>query len=226
MAAVPFLYLLLAYLVGSVSFALLAGKLVRGIDLRAHGSGNLGATNVVRVLGRPIGLAVFLLDVAKGFVPAFLFPRLSPAFPFGGAVHPAILFGVAAILGHVFPFYLKWKGGKGVATTTGVLAALAPAAFLVGIGVWCAFLLAFRYVSLASVAMAFAFAGSLVVLDPERSLGPDLSVTVAVAAVCALLVFRHRANLARIAAGTEPKVFSKSKTSDSVTTAPKEDARP
>jgi glycerol-3-phosphate acyltransferase PlsY len=221
MAAVQFLlFLSLAYLVGSVSFALLAGKLVRGIDLRAHGSGNLGATNVVRVLGRKIGLAVFLLDVAKGFVPAFFFARLAPPPPFA-VVHPAVVFGIAAILGHVFPFYLRWKGGKGVATSTGVLLALAPAAFLIGASVWFAFLFVFRYVSLASVAMAVAFITSLVLLDPKKAFGEDVSVTIAVGAVCALLVFRHRTNLARIAAGTEPKVFSSSKSNSNK----EEDAR-
>jgi len=199
-------FVLLAYVVGGASFALLAGKLA-GIDLRKHGSGNLGATNVVRVLGRPIGFTVFALDVAKGFVPAFFFPRLSPAVPLG-VIHPSIVFGVAAILGHVFPFYLGFKGGKGVATTTGVLLALAPAAFGVGIAVWLACLFAFRYVSLASVAMAVAFPTTLVLLDPERALGDEISVTVAVVLVCALLVWRHRGNLKRIAAGTEPKVFT------------------
>jgi glycerol-3-phosphate acyltransferase PlsY len=207
-ALLAVVFLALAYLIGSVSFALLAGRLVAGIDLRSRGSGNLGATNVVRVLGRPVGLTVFLLDVAKGFVPAFFFPRLAPALPVA-AIHPGIVFGVAAILGHVFPFYLRFKGGKGVATTTGVLLALAPAAFFIGTGVWFATLFAFRFVSLASVAMAAAFPASLVLLDPSRAFGEDLSVTIAVAAVCALLVVRHRANLARIAAGTEPRVFSK-----------------
>ncbi len=199
-----------AYLLGSASFALLAGRLARGIDLRRHGSGNLGATNVARVLGRPVGLAVFALDVAKGFVPAFFFPALSQPLPGESAVHPGIYFGVAAILGHVFPFYLGFRGGKGVATTTGVLLALAPAAFGIGIAVWLLFLLLFRWVSLASVAMAFAFTASVVFLDPGRAFGEDLSVTIAVAAMSALLVARHRGNLARIVAGTEPKVFSSS----------------
>src|SRR5579871_3946573 len=117
-----------SYLLGSIPAAYIAGRL-RGMDLRKHGSGNLGATNVIRVLGTKIGLLVFAFDMAKGALPVLLLPRLVPpiAPAFGGQTSVAILCGLAAILGHVRPIYLRFgRGGKGVATAAGVFLALAP----------------------------------------------------------------------------------------------------
>src|SRR2546423_7945268 len=156
----PIVGVLLSYLAGSFPSAYLAGK-VRGVDLRKHGSGNLGATNVVRVLGAKIGAAVFLADLLKGFLPVYFLPKYLET------LRPelwALVFGAAAIFGHVKPIFLLGKGGgKGVATATGVFLALAPVPMFVSFAVW---ILAFsisRYVSLASLLGAVVLPHSILV---------------------------------------------------------------
>src|SRR5919204_3204657 len=134
----PFLGLALSYLLGSIPSAYLAGKVFRGIDLRQHGSGNLGATNVFRVMGWKIAALVVAIDVAKGALPVLLFPRWTDR---PVASHWAIAYGVAAIIGHVRPVFLLWKGGgKGVATAAGVFVALDSIATLIALVVWLAVL--------------------------------------------------------------------------------------
>jgi glycerol-3-phosphate acyltransferase PlsY len=192
----PLLGVLLAYLAGSIPFAYLAGKALRGIDLREHGSGNLGATNVVRVMGAKVGAVVFALDVAKGALPVVFLPRLtgtvaSPWWP--------ILFGVAAIVGHVRPVWFLGKGGgKGVATAAGVFLALAPAATLVAFALWAIVLLASGYVSLASLAAAAVLPIAAVATLGTAS--PVLWVSVLVAA---FVFWTHRANIGRLRRGEE-----------------------
>src|SRR2546423_14581935 len=143
----PFLGVLIAYLVGSIPSAYIAGKL-RGVDLRQHGSGNLGATNVVRVLGARTGGVGFLPDVLKGFLPVFLFPI------YADTRQPdlwALVYGAAAILGHVKPIFLLGRGGgKGVATASGVFIALAPPPMMISMATWIIVFWISRYVSLAS----------------------------------------------------------------------------
>ncbi|HEY5060437.1 MAG TPA: glycerol-3-phosphate acyltransferase, partial [Gemmatimonadaceae bacterium] len=142
-----------AYLLGSIPAAYIAGS-ARGIDLRKHGSGNLGATNVMRVLGTKIGLLVFAFDMAKGAAPVLLFPRVIPvtAMPMGDRTIMAILCGIAAIIGHVRPIYLKFgRGGKGVATAAGVFLALAPVQTLLTLIIFAVVLLSSGYVSLGSL---------------------------------------------------------------------------
>ena len=148
----PFAGLLIAYLAGSIPFAYLAGKLFKGIDLREHGSGNLGATNVFRVMGWKIASVVMLLDMAKGALPVLLLPpKVAPINP----VLWAIAFGVAAIVGHVKSIFLLWKGGgKGVSTAGGVFLALAPIPSLISLSVWGLVLWLSGYVSLASLSSA------------------------------------------------------------------------
>src|SRR5919112_5218347 len=142
----PLAGLVIAYLAGSIPFAYLAGKLFKGIDLREHGSGNLGATNVFRVMGWKIASIVMLLDMAKGALPVLLLP---PRFAPDHTVLWAIAFGVAAIVGHVRSVFLLWKGGgKGVATASGVFGALAPAAIGITLLVWFAVLVVSGYMSL------------------------------------------------------------------------------
>lgn len=209
----------MSYVLGSVSFALFLGKLLRGVDIRDHGSGNVGASNAGRVLGRPIGVTVLVLDVAKGFVPAFLFARLvasSGSQADGGFVEalwmrPGLLFGVAAILGHSFPFYLKFKGGKAVATSAGVLLALAWVETLIVALVWVIVIKLTRMISVASMASALAF--PLVCLGFKWSSlreGRDFDVLLIGVLLAALVLFRHRSNVGRILAGTEPRVGAKS----------------
>jgi glycerol-3-phosphate acyltransferase PlsY len=184
-----------SYLLGSVPFALLAAK-VRGVDLRAHGSGNLGATNAIRVLGPGLGVPVLLADVGKGLVSVTLFP----AVPGGASWGLPLACGAAAIIGHVASVFLRFRGGKGVATAAGAFLGLAPAALGVAAAVFAVVLLATRYVSLASVLSAVALPLALWRLGARPEV---LSVGVALAA---LVLFRHRANLGRLAGGRESRV--------------------
>jgi len=189
---------LLAYLLGSVPFGLLMAKTC-GIDLRARGSGNIGATNVFRCCGKPQGIACFLLDALKGFIPAFLFPTLG-----NGAAEFGILFGAAAILGHNFPVFLKFKGGKGIATSAGVLLGIAPAAVFAGLIIWIVFFFSSRYVSLGSIFAAIA----VIIIGWIRY---DVVTAAALTLLAALAIWRHRANIQRLMNGTENKFQRKKK---------------
>lgn len=218
-----------AYLVGSIPFGLLIGR-ARGVDIRAAGSGNLGATNVGRVLGRGWGVTCFALDVAKGLVPVALF---------GGLGHPAIATALgeapaatgaaqtgatatavaalawvsvaaAAVAGHVFPLYLGFRGGKGVATGLGVLLGVWPVLTLAGLAaavLWLGLMLTKGYVSLASIAAAVALPVLTIASGAALGLRPSgITVYAAVTALLAALVlWRHRDNIARLRAGTEPR---------------------
>lgn len=187
------LWIAAAYLLGATPTAYLAGRLARGIDLREHGSRNLGATNVYRVLGWRWAIPVALVDVAKGAVPVALFARWAGTGP-GGAV----ALGVAAVLGHVFSPYMGFRGGKGVATALGMFVALAPLAVAIALPVWGGILWFTGYVSLSSVIAAASFPVWVRLTQPAAS--PAFWASVALAA---LIVFSHRANLRRLLAGTE-----------------------
>ena len=192
----PIVAVALSYLSGSIPFAAAAGKL-RGVDLRKHGSGNLGATNVFRVLGWKVGLLVFLADALKGALPVLLLPpRIA------GAPDPivwAIACGIAAIAGHVRPIFLRFRrGGKGVATAAGVFFALAPLPMAVTFGVFVAVVFATGYVSLGSMISAIVLPSILLV-----TLGPR-SPLFLVSTIIALFVFwTHRANIGRLRRGEE-----------------------
>lgn len=206
------LVVLAGYLLGAVPFALLAGKLLKGIDLREHGSGNLGATNALRILGKPAGITVLLLDAAKGGVPVALAPQLFPAAP---AWLPVALAG-AAILGHVFPVYLRFKGGKGVATSAGAFLALHPAAFGCAVAVFALSLAASRIVSLSSLLAAVALPCAALGLDGwDQASGAQAPRTGLLIAIAVLVWWRHRANLGRLWAGTEPRIGRKQATPES-----------
>ena len=189
-----------AYLLGSIPAAYIAGK-SRGIDLRKHGSGNLGATNVMRVLGAKIGLLVFAFDMAKGAVPVMFFPNFVPpsTMPMGNRTIMAILCGIAAISGHVRPIYLKFgRGGKGVATAAGVFLALAPVQTLLTLIIFAVVLLCSGYVSLGSLTSAVLLPGLLAITVGMRSPIFGISVCVAV-----FVFWTHRANIARLRDGEE-----------------------
>ena len=192
----PIVALALSYLSGSIPFAAIAGR-VRGVDLRKQGSGNLGATNVFRVLGWRIGLLVFLADALKGALPVlYLPPRIvSPREP----IVWAIACGIAAIAGHVRPVFLKLRrGGKGVATAAGVFFALAPIPMAVTFAVFVVVVLATGYVSLGSMLSAIVLPTLLLV-----TLGPRSPLFV-VSALIALFVFwTHRSNIGRLRRGEE-----------------------
>jgi glycerol-3-phosphate acyltransferase PlsY len=191
-AAAP--WLLASYLLGAVTTSYLAARLVRGIDLREHGSRNLGATNLYRVLGWRYAIPVGVFDVAKGAIPVLLFaPRIAPS------QLVALLCGVVAIVGHVFSVFVRFRGGKGVATAAGVMLALSPAALGVAALVWVVLVFATGYVSLGSIAAAAVFPVAVYLLErPDR---PEiLWVDVLVAAA---IIWLHRANITRLLQGTE-----------------------
>jgi glycerol-3-phosphate acyltransferase PlsY len=198
----PIYGVLIAYLAGSIPSAYIAGKL-RGVDLRQHGSGNLGATNVVRVLGAKTGAVVFLADVLKGFLPVFFLPIYAETLQPGLW---ALVYGVAAIMGHVKPIFLLGKGGgKGVATATGVFLALAPIPMLVSMALWILVFVISRYVSLASLfgAAVLPFAILAWYRDPRSP------VFIASVIIAAFVFWTHRANIARLRRGEEHRFVRK-----------------
>ena len=187
----PF-WLIAGYLAGSFPTSFLAGKLA-GIDLRQHGSKNLGATNVYRVLGWRYAVPVGVVDIAKGAVPVLFAARASD----GTQLLP-LLVGCSAVAGHVFSFFLKFRGGKGVATAAGVVLALAPAALGVTAIVWIVVLAATGFVSLASILGAMTFPVAVIMLMPGAT-----HVFWAGIALCAFILFTHRGNIVRLVSGTE-----------------------
>ncbi|HEU4830536.1 MAG TPA: glycerol-3-phosphate 1-O-acyltransferase PlsY [Gemmatimonadales bacterium] len=194
-------WLVLSYLLGAVPTSYLAGRIFRGIDLRQHGSGNLGATNLYRTLGWKYAVPVGLLDIAKGVIPVVLFaPQVSASQRVAAAC------GVAAVIGHVYSIFVRFKGGKGVATAAGVMLGLAPLAIAVLLIVWAAVVFATGYVSLGSVVAASLLPLAVWVLHPgARALLP------VVALVAAGVVWLHRANIRRLLGGTENR-FGRRKT--------------
>lgn len=201
--------LVVSYLAGAIPFGLVLGYLIGGLDVRRQGSGNIGATNVGRALGRPWAIVAFLLDAAKGWAPALFLP---PALRALGAEGESewglrVLYGFAAVCGHVWPIYLGFRGGKGVATLAGAVIAVDPLVFLGGGVVWLITLFATRFVGLSSMLMSLSFpflAAWRLAGRPERN-----EVVWGTALLTALVFFRHRANMARMLAGTEPKAGRK-----------------
>lgn len=191
----------MSYFIGSVPFGYLAGK-ARGIDVRTVGSGNIGATNAFRVLGKTAGTIVLLADAFKGFVAARWIPLLVlQIFP-GSAQQErlALAAGVAVIFGHNFTCWLKFKGGKGIATSAGVVLAWAPAAALTALAVWGLVFLASKFVSLASIAAAIVLPLAVWLFSGSRAM------TLVMAALSALAIVKHKANIQRLLNGTENRV--------------------
>ncbi|MBF0368680.1 MAG: glycerol-3-phosphate 1-O-acyltransferase PlsY [Magnetococcales bacterium] len=193
----PHAIVVIAYLLGSIPFGLVLARLVGGVDIRNQGSGNIGATNVLRSVGKKIGALALILDMIKGTIPVvvalFLFepPSIIPA-----------LTGLAAFLGHLFPLYLKFKGGKGVATGLGIFFALSPITGGVAVVAWLGSAVIFRFSSASSLAAFAVMPITLTVLGDTNAL--------MVSAVTTPLVFwRHRPNIKRLLEGTEPRIGKK-----------------
>jgi acyl phosphate:glycerol-3-phosphate acyltransferase len=196
-----------SYLFGSIPFGYLAGRLC-GIDIRTKGSGNIGATNVLRVMGKKWGYAVFLLDFIKGWLPVKLALGWGIALMVHPASAPGALAGLFVLLGHSFPVWLGFKGGKGMSSSGGVIIALFPSAFLIGIGTWILVFTTTRYVSVASIAGSVAVPLAVLamyLLHRADWLGVAVSVVMAT-----LIIWLHRGNIARLRAGTESR-FEKKK---------------
>ncbi|HTB93306.1 MAG TPA: glycerol-3-phosphate 1-O-acyltransferase PlsY [Candidatus Sulfotelmatobacter sp.] len=193
------LLLAAAYLLGSIPFGLLLAKLFAGSDIRKSGSGNIGATNVARVVGPAAGILTLVLDVAKGAAAVWLAARYSEQNSTA-----LILAAIFALLGHCFPVWLRFKGGKGVATALGVFLMLSPLAALSALLVFIFVSLAWRYVSLGSVSAAAAMPLLMYFLwAPGHA--PPLVVDFGTLFASALIIFKHDANLQRLVDGTEPK---------------------
>ncbi|HUE76575.1 MAG TPA: glycerol-3-phosphate 1-O-acyltransferase PlsY [Longimicrobiales bacterium] len=195
------LLVLAAYLIGATPTSYLVGRMVRGIDLREHGSGNLGATNAFRVLGWRAAVPVMLVDVAKGWAPTVLFPQWDGV----PVAEWALAYGAAAILGHVFSLYVGFRGGKGVATSAGVFLALAPWAVLIGFIVWGVTVTLTRIVSLASLLAAVVLPVAVFVTnEPPIELGLAVGLS-------AFVIYAHRTNIQRLLRGEESRFGSREK---------------
>jgi glycerol-3-phosphate acyltransferase PlsY len=194
-----------SYLVGGIPFSYLAGAW-KGIDLREHGSGNLGASNTYRILGGKIALVVLVLDIAKGAIPVLIAsswdtPATEPLHQLAAAV--------GAVLGHLFSPYLRFSGGKGIATSAGAFAALAPWAFLCAFTVFVLVFAARKIVSLASLAASVTLPIAVYLTEHYGLATPSKDVLGASMLVMLVVIWKHRGNIKRLAAGTEPKLARK-----------------
>jgi glycerol-3-phosphate acyltransferase PlsY len=195
---------LIAYVLGSIPTGFLVAK-ARGVDIRTVGSGNIGATNVFRILGKPAGIFVLLADALKGWLAVFVVARLLSNWFYPGAdpkAHEwfALCAGIFAILGHNYTCWLHFKGGKGIATSAGALVALVPTPLVIILGIWIIVFAVSRYVSLASIsaALALPFAALL--------LGNSLTIIIVTAGLAALAIYKHKANIKRLLNGTENRI--------------------
>jgi glycerol-3-phosphate acyltransferase PlsY len=193
-----------SYLLGSIPFGYILVRVFQGIDVRSIGSGNIGATNVARTGGKGLAIATLILDAFKGWLPVFLVLTL-PGIPNSGPaqLHTLATFAaLLAVIGHMFPVWLGFKGGKGVATGLGVFLALAPHAVLIAVVLFAIIVAFTRYVSLGSIVAAAAFPVALWWL--ERNLFPAPALAMC-AAVALLVIIRHHQNIGRLLAGTESR---------------------
>lgn len=205
--------LIISYLIGSIPFGYILVKIVRGIDIREHGSKNIGATNAWRVAGKPFGIAVFIFDMLKGFIPTLVVYRImSDSFIqiFGTSVElnrsiMTIICGIAVILGHIFPLYLRFKGGKAAATSCGVFLVLAPQALAVAVAVWMATVFISRFVSLGTMVGAAALVVSIIVIY-EQPFGNEICLTGFSILMCIIILIRHISNIKRLVNGTENRI--------------------
>jgi acyl phosphate:glycerol-3-phosphate acyltransferase len=211
-----------AYLLGSIPTGFLVAK-AKGIDIRSVGSGNIGATNAMRVLGKPAGIFVLLMDAAKGFVACFLgvlicasiFSMTHNGIRDSNTTNSsddtmpsleqfAIIAGIFAVLGHNYTCWLKFKGGKGIATTAGVYLALAPGALGIALAVFILTIIVTRYVSVGSIAAAIALPTAVWILQPQ-----NLFLGIVTTALGALAIYKHKSNIQRLMAGTESRLGKK-----------------
>jgi glycerol-3-phosphate acyltransferase PlsY len=207
-----------AYLIGSIPFGFLVAK-ARGIDIRSAGSGNIGATNAMRVLGKPIGIVVLLLDALKGyaacaFLPPLIVNWLAPHYsgfyrlfqdcPVEFQTRFYVLAGVCAVLGHNYTCWLKFKGGKGVATSAGVYIALAPWPLLIALAVFILAVALTRYISVGSISAGIALPVAVWIMMPHNIL-----LGIVTTALGAMAIYKHKSNIQRLMAGTENKLGKK-----------------
>ena len=209
-----------AYLLGSIPFGFLVAK-AKGIDIRSVGSGNIGATNAMRVLGKPAGIFVMVMDALKGYAACWVGIYIYANFSPNSEIHSfhdlsvmlqqwegcAIIAGICAVLGHNYTCWLKFKGGKGIATTAGVYLALAPWALLVALAAFILAILLTKYVSAGSILAAVALPVTVWVMTPH-----NLFLGVVTTALGALAIYKHKSNIQRLLAGTENRLGQKKET--------------
>lgn len=204
-----------AYFCGSIPFGLIIGKAVKGIDLRDFGSGNIGATNAGRVLGFRWGLICLLLDAAKGYLPVAILPALFCESQGLAVGHATILAGIATIIGHMFPCWLGFRGGKGVATSLGVLLVISHWGVLVAAGLFFLCLLVSRYVSLSSMIAALGYGVfELVQLWPTPFSESTWSRALFAILVPVMIIVQHRSNIRRLIRGEELPLSRKKETAE------------
>jgi acyl phosphate:glycerol-3-phosphate acyltransferase len=210
MAGLAIVCCLIAFVVGGIPFGYLAGRYVLHDDIRSHGSGNIGATNVARVIGWKWGAIVLVLDAIKGLVPTLaaqlvLKSRLDP----DRLLLVVIATGVCTIAGHMYPVWLRLRGGKGVATAMGVVVVISPIATVIAVGIFLLVALSTRIVALASIAASLSFSVTQLFLLGKTAVSlPKLPLTLFSVIVPVMIVWRHRANIARIWRGEERRMGS------------------
>lgn len=194
----------LAYLLGSIPVGWLIANIFYHKDIRQEGSGNIGATNALRIFGTKIGILVLLLDMLKGIMAVLIAKQVIPG------AHPLVsIAGLVAILGHIFPVWLKFRGGKGVATAAGVFAALAPLGLLIGLLSFILVLWRTRYVSLGSIIAAMVFGVSTLWMELAKPM-PDVALMILVGFIVTMIILKHKSNIQRLLRGEENKIsFSK-----------------
>lgn len=209
--------LFISYLMGSIPSAIWIGKIFKGVDVREHGSGNAGTTNTFRVLGVPFGITVFVMDFMKGFVPSFWLSVI--AFDlFSGPLAPPlwdveaflkIMCGLLAVIGHMFPIFAKFRGGKGAATACGMLFGVEPISISISFAIFGIVLLSTKYVSLASIISTAVYPITLLVMKYILGMDVDGSIIIFSLIVAFGIIYRHKSNIQRLKEGTESKVGSK-----------------
>lgn len=209
--------IVLSYLIGSIPSSIWVGKLVKGVDIRNHGSGNAGATNTFRLLGWQPGVVVLSIDFFKGFVSAYWISQLAyyigsgpvSLFPYWEVdSFLRIVCGVVAVVGHMFPLYSNFEGGKGMATAAGMLCGIEPVSVAITAGVFLVVMLVSRFVSLASLVAAFIYPLMLVTLRYGFGWPIDGSILIFGAIVGIGIIIKHRGNIRRLLKGTENQVSS------------------
>jgi acyl phosphate:glycerol-3-phosphate acyltransferase len=196
--------IVISYILGAIPFSYLLGRTIKGIDIRKMGSCNVGATNLMRCAGRLLGVSALVLDISKGVIAVTVIAAFfyKPDMVFNPYLFKVVL-GFFVVAGHVWTVFLKFKGGKGVATAIGVLIGLSPLAAISGLLVWCLFAVVFRYVSLSSIAMAVSLPFFMIILAQPRE------YLILSLLLCVIIVYRHCLNIYRLVKGTEYKIGQK-----------------
>ena len=206
--------LLISYVLGSIPSAIWVGKITKGIDVREHGSGNAGTTNTFRVLGVPFGITVFIMDFMKGFILAFWLSGYAFEI-FSGPLSPPnweveaflkISCGMMAVVGHMFPVFAKFKGGKGAATATGMLFGVEPISIAISFTVFGIVLLSTKYVSLSSITATALYPITLLIMKFGLGMEVDGSIVIFATLVATGIIYKHKSNIHRLLQGTENRV--------------------